>query len=46
MAGCLVEWLIRFLLGGTVVSLFAPVADILRPRKVCRPARDMRKRHS
>jgi uncharacterized membrane protein (GlpM family) len=26
------EWLIRFLIGGAVVSLFATAADILRPK--------------
>jgi hypothetical protein len=26
------QWLIRFLIGGTVVSLFALVGDILRPK--------------
>jgi hypothetical protein len=29
------EWLIRFLIGGAVVSLFATAADILRPT-LCR----------
>ena len=28
------EWLIRFLIGGTVVSLFALLGDVLRPRSL------------
>ena len=26
------EWLVRFLVGGAVVSLFATIADVLRPK--------------